>query len=763
MPKFSAYMKGGDGSVGPPGSAFISGIVSNTNNLPTNPPVNRQIFLVGDSNPKYIYAYINGEWVNQGLTASKIEEITASITTIPWTTTSQPSVQTQFSTSNQLDSLNFDFVIPEAQPAGFGNISVTSNKLSFSNNPIVTITTDGEDWEKNFYFNFGIPAGEPAGFSTNHTVNVSTLDWDTSATVKITTNNSPDTSKSFNFDFGIPKGREAGFSTFSANIQSIGWTEDPTVSISENGPSWGKNIDFNFKVPKTRPAGFGTSNTASATTIAFGATPIVSISNSGEDYAKNFHFDFKIPAGEPAGFGTLHVQSIKVPSGTDPTVEITAVTSSPERAKEFNFKFGIPEGVAAGFSTQQNVSVSTLDTGEQATVQISTVTTSPETSKVFNFHFGLPRGDALSIYDGITFTSTQDGYNYYWKNTNGTSTLVFSRGSVEKLPIYIYNNNNESIASTFKISTTTIEYEADEKFDGTMYLMMPATLQNIEIGNVSSTTYGYDPIISKSTGSTSTNLILDFTIPDGYPGRSVIDSMTTNINSLSTNKVDKTGDTMSGLLTINKSETNLRFKNPILDINENPLSSTYYGLEYSDKNGERIAVIEASKLTTGDTGIRIASKNNNIENSLYLGVKSNDEPTMWVSNPTLWRDALGIDLTNDGVNPSAVSVADNTWTSIANNTFSSGRYILCFTVQFNSNATGHRRAVLSTTANSESNIGIISTCSSQAVNGTVTLLNGFFPLYVTSNNYTIYLNVLQNSGGNLNATGRLYWIRLRDN
>jgi hypothetical protein len=118
--------------------------------------------------------------------------------------------------------------------------------------------------------------------------------------------------------------------------------------------------------------------------------------------------------------------------------------------------------------------------------------------------------------------------------------------------------------------------------------------------------------------------------------------MTTNINSLSTNKVDKTGDTMSGLLTINKSETNLRFKNPTLDINENPLSSIYYGLEYSDKNGERIAVIEASKLTTGDTGIKIASKNNNVENSLYLGVKSNGEPTMLVSNPTLWRDALGL-------------------------------------------------------------------------------------------------------------------------
>lgn len=512
MPKFSAYMKGGDGSAGPPGASFISGIVATTSQLPPNPPENRQIYLVGNTDPKHIYAYIDGQWVDQGLTASEIAR------------------------------------------------------------------TD-------------------------------------------------------------------------ASIRSIGWTEDPSVQVSFSSEDQKDYFNFDFAIPKTRPAGFGTSNTASATTIAFGATPIVSVTNSGEDYAKNFHFDFKIPAGEPAGFGTPHVQSIKVPSGTDPTVEITTVTSSPERAKEFNFKFGIPEGVAAGFSTQQNVSVSTLDTGEQATVQISTVTTSPETSKVFNFHFGLPRGDALSIYDGITFTSTQDGYNYYWKNTNGTSTLVFSRGSVEKLPIYIYNNNDESIASTFKISTTTIEYEADEKFDGTMYLMMPATLQNIEIGNVSSTTYGYDPIISKSTGSTSTNLILDFTIPDGYPGRSVIDSMTTNIqsittninslstniNSLSTDKVNKSGDTITG---------DLYIKNPDAESASTSFPQVVYrDFGFKDKNNDFLAFLEANQNTDGENRLWIGARkkinSSNINNSLTLGVSTDGTRFIDLDAPDIWRNAIG--------------------------------------------------------------------------------------------------------------------------
>lgn len=395
MPKFSAYMKGGDGIVGPPGASFISGIVATTSQLPENPPENKRIYLVGESDPKHIYAYIDGEWTDQGSTASEVARA-------------------------------------------------------------------------------------------------------------------------------------------DATIESIGWTEDPTVQISFSTQDQKDYFSFDFAVPKTRPAGFGTSSDASATTIAFGATPTVSVSTSGEDYEKNFHFGFNIPAGEPAGFGTPHVEVEKVPSGTDPIVEISTVTTSPENAKEFNFHFGIPEGVAAGFSTNQNVSVSTLDTGEQATVEISTVTTSPETEKVFNFHFGLPRGDALAIYDGIPFTANADGYNYHWEDKNGTSTLIFNRGTVEKVPIYIYNNNNESIASTFKLSTSTIEYEADEKFDGTMYLMMPATLQSVEVGSVSSTTYGNQPVVSKSTGSTTTTLILDFVIPEGYPGRNSIDSMTTNIQTLFT-------------------------------------------------------------------------------------------------------------------------------------------------------------------------------------------------------------------------------------
>jgi len=511
MPKFSAYMKGGDGIVGPPGASFISGIVATTSQLPENPPENRRIYLVGESDPKHIYTYIDGVWTDQGSTASEVARV-------------------------------------------------------------------------------------------------------------------------------------------DATIESIGWTEDPTVQVSFSTQDQKDYFNFDFAVPKTRPAGFGTSSDASATTIAFGATPTVSVSTNGEDWEKNFHFDFNIPAGEPAGFGTPHVEVEKVPSGTDPIVEISTVTTSPENAKEFNFHFGIPEGVAAGFSTNQNVSVSTLDTGELATVEISTVTTSPETEKVFNFHFGLPRGDALAIYDGIPFTANADGYNYHWEDRNGTSTLVFDRGTVEKVPIYIYNNNNESIASTFKLSTSTIEYEADEKFDGTMYLMMPATLQSVEVGSVSSTTFGNQPVVSKSTSSTSTTLILDFVIPEGYPGHNVIDSMTTNIESLSTNKVSKNGDTITGKLIVQNSD--LDILNPYMDTSAASVgSSIFETIGFKDKDGRYASYIQVIETATEGMngrmrmalGARRCNVNNNnaeVTNGFEMYVNTDGTVGTYFTSPGAWRDGL---------------------------------------------------------------------------------------------------------------------------
>ena len=114
MPKFSAYMKGSDGSQGPAGASIIDGILVNEDSLPQQAGHGKHAYLVGTTDPKNLWVWDeeNSEWKDQGPIANRIGEVTATMNAIPWTTTAIPSVQTQFSTSNQIDSLNFDFTIP---------------------------------------------------------------------------------------------------------------------------------------------------------------------------------------------------------------------------------------------------------------------------------------------------------------------------------------------------------------------------------------------------------------------------------------------------------------------------------------------------------------------------------------------------------------------------------------------------------------------------------------------------------------------------
>ena len=132
MPKFSAYMKGNDGSVGPPGSSIINGIVSTTNDLPRGGG-NKIAYLVGVSNPKKLYVWnaSTGEWEDQGTTANKLGAVTASITTTP---TGYPSVRVTHSTSNQEDTINFYFTIPDANDAKVNKTGDTmTGVLNFDN------------------------------------------------------------------------------------------------------------------------------------------------------------------------------------------------------------------------------------------------------------------------------------------------------------------------------------------------------------------------------------------------------------------------------------------------------------------------------------------------------------------------------------------------------------------------------------------------------------------------------------------------------
>ena len=199
-------------------------------------------------------------------------------------------------------------------------------------------------------------------------------------------------------------------------------------------------------------AGFGTP-TASATTLAEGASPTINISSSGENTSKIFDFKFGIPkgaTGAAAGFGIPTATATTLDAGSDATVNVTS--SGSNTAKVFNFTFGIPKGAtgspgakgdtgekgatgntgaAAGFGTP-TASATSLAEGADPTVTITP--SGPNTAKIFAFSFGIPKGatGAKGATGNAGATGTRGSLWYSGTAITGTSTTgtIFSSSGI---------------------------------------------------------------------------------------------------------------------------------------------------------------------------------------------------------------------------------------------------------------------------------------------------------------------------------------------
>lgn len=111
--------------------------------------------------------------------------------------------------------------------------------------------------------------------------------------------------------------------------------------------------------------------------------------------------------------------------------------------------------------------------------------------------------------------------------------------------------------------------------------------------------------------------------------------------------------------------------------------------------------------------------------------------------------------------PSEISLAASTWKTTASLALTAGKYIISGTVRFAGNSTGRRMALLSTSANSSSDLGIIyvDTVKGFSDGGGFNFAHFCAPLQLGSSN-TVYLNAWQNSGGALSTIGRLYAMKI---
>lgn len=111
-------------------------------------------------------------------------------------------------------------------------------------------------------------------------------------------------------------------------------------------------------------------------------------------------------------------------------------------------------------------------------------------------------------------------------------------------------------------------------------------------------------------------------------------------------------------------------------------------------------------------------------------------------------------------NPSAINVANNTYTTLTNTgSLSAGQYLFCVDTSFSSNSNGYREAIITNSNTSTSSVDRYSAITQSPAVGKATNFQ-FAVLMNVSSATTYYLRVYQNSGSTLSVGGGIRTIRL---
>lgn len=182
MPKFSAYMRGAQGSRGEIGQAALwDGIVSSSNQLPVITTDNKNLaYFVQEENGLNLYTHQKGQlnpiwtsWgsINPGISTNAI----TSVTTLNSNSTATVKVTVSQDSPQNLKVLNFNFGIPQGkqgvqgekgntgEAAGFTTPAASVTALAAGAEPTVDIVASGSNTNKKFTFNFGIPRASVEG------------------------------------------------------------------------------------------------------------------------------------------------------------------------------------------------------------------------------------------------------------------------------------------------------------------------------------------------------------------------------------------------------------------------------------------------------------------------------------------------------------------------------------------------------------------------------------------------------------------------
>lgn len=338
------------------------------------------------------------------------------------------------------------------------------------------------------------------------------------------------------------------------------------VTVDPESPESAKIFDFNFKIPQGEKGDKGDTPiielSTSVTTLPQNTDPTLSLTTLGEN---NFRFDFGLPKGFVQEM-TATATANDLEPGSDASATVTV------NQNNLNFTFGIPQGIIG----KNGIGVSTLEFEGQSLTTGGNIYkmnfAEPDSDTMaFSTIFEAPQGpEGIGFYQKLEFTSTDS--NLWIDGENGTSTLVIDRTAKEIIPINIYNSTSNNIAATFTLADPTeqypygsIQYNTNEKFDGTLYYIGESPTPQVEIGSVTTVAGTTASVIASKNGH---NTVLDFVFPT---------------------KGDK-GDTGTSIASVT--------------YDHEADNKTYYKMLFTDSTSTLFAVDKGDK---GDTGTSISS------------------------------------------------------------------------------------------------------------------------------------------------------------
>lgn len=234
-------------------ASLIDGQVSNTSQLPTGNNYQGRAYLVGETNPKQLWVYLNGQWTNQGvISGAGFGQPTSSIELLNNNEEAFVNVSTDISSPETAKVFNFHFGIPSV------SASASTSTLSASSDASVNVSTSNN----NIHFNFGIPQGIDGkdGVGIQSITKTGTQGLIDTYTITFTDS----TTTEYNITNGkIGKdgedGTPAGFGNITVNTTTLPSTSSAEVEIipDDSSPDSNKNFTFNFKIPRgsTGPQG----------------------------------------------------------------------------------------------------------------------------------------------------------------------------------------------------------------------------------------------------------------------------------------------------------------------------------------------------------------------------------------------------------------------------------------------------------------------------------------------------------------------------